>query len=328
MAITFYTTTPHQYTFRRFIRLWQPEMAATSRVLGYSGLDLGEAPAPGLHVLTDFERLKPDERDLAVRIHQSLQRPGNRVVGNPQTWLDRHQLLGRLHEAGINQFRALKVDELVAPIRFPVFLRWADSHRGPIGAPIRNRRMLARRLARIAARHTAQRIGEDLLVIEKLDVRSPDGLFRKYSVAKVGEHLVPRHVEFSDSWVTKMPDVVTEETAAEEARFLAEPPDLDLIGSIFEMVGCEYGRIDWGYVDGRPQVWEINTNPQVGPGDDVHPLRRPGQQHQADLMRAALESLADPAGPTGRPDPLIPRSERRAWRRVQAQSREYDARRR
>jgi hypothetical protein len=327
-VITFYATAPHGYTFEKYVSLWAPELTGDVTVLGYSTLDLAAPIAPGLHVLTDFERLLPPERVLVRRLHRRLRRTaGVRVLGDPGTWLGRHALLEVLHAEGINDFRAYRVDEL-DDVRFPVFLRWANAHDGSLGDPIPDRATLERRLARIARDHHRRWrwIRDQLLVVEKVEARSPDGLFRKYAVFRIGGTYIARHVEVSGNWVTKYPSVVTPETVAEEEAFLAEPRDLALVKRAFDLAGIEYGRIDWGYVDGRPQVWEINTNPMLAPAGVPHPLREPSQHVQARLVSQALRELV-PAG-TSRARALVPSPERWAWSAMNGASRRWDPRRR
>ena len=33
---------------------------------------------------------------------------------------------------------------------------------------------------------------------------------------------------------------------------------------VFAVAGVDYGRVDYGVLDGVPQVWEINLNPTIG----------------------------------------------------------------
>lgn len=322
--ISYYATTPHRYTFQSFLDLWQPAMAPSATTVGYGELDLAASPAPGLHVLTDFERLTPDEVGLVARLRTALRdRPGHRVLGDPARWPDRHTLLARLHEAGVNDFRAWRVDEIGPQVRFPVFLRWADRHGGSVGAPVADQRALARRLAGLRARHPHERVERHLLVVERVEARSEDGLFRKYSVARLGDRYVPRHVVFGRHWVTKAVDVVTEETAAEEQRFLDDPPDLDVVAAVFDLAGVEFGRIDWGYAGGRLQVWEINSNPMLAPRFRHPGLREASQVRQAGLIREALEAQLPAEGADRKP--WLPWRERRRWQRVVTASARSDA---
>ncbi len=325
--ITYYATSPHGYTFEKYLALWAPDLDA--RVVGYSELDLAAPPAPGLHILTDFERLLGPERAFVGRLHRRLSRtPGLSVIGDPSRWLDRHALLRVLHEEGINDFRAFTLDELGGDLRFPVFLRWANEHGGTLGGPIQDRRTLDRRIAAITHEHHRRMrwIRDQLLVVEKVDAVSQDGLFRKYSIARIGEEYLARHVEVSGNWVTKYPSVVRPETVAEEEAFLAEPRDLDLVKRVFELSGIEYGRIDWGYAGGRPQIWEINTNPMVAPSAEPHELRAPSQRRQAALVRSILEAQVPTAGGAPRAN-RIPAPERWVWGAVNRASRRWDPRR-
>ncbi|RNL62926.1 hypothetical protein EFK50_14465 [Nocardioides marmoriginsengisoli] len=328
--ITYYATTPHCYTFESFVRDWAPELADQVRVLGYSELDLAAAPAPGLHVLTDFERLLGPEQRFARRLHGRLRkRAGLRVLGDPGRWLGRHALLRRLHEEGINDFRAYTVDELGPQVRFPVFLRWANAHEGSMSKPIHDLATLEKRLAKVARenRRRWRWIRDQLLVVELVDAVSDDGVFRKYSIARIGDEYIPRHLVVDRDWVTKGPVVVTPEIVAEEEAFLASPADLDLVKQVFEIAGIEFGRIDWGYAGGRAQFWEINTNPMLAPHNAPDPLRRPSQERQTALTREALESQAAAAGGGSRAG-VVPAPERWAWQALNAGSRRWDPRRR
>ena len=330
--ITYYATSPHLYTMREYLTWWAPDLADRVHLVGYSELDLRRPPTPGLHVLTDFERLLPPELMLARRLHRTLaDRPGVRVIGDPGTWSDRHTLLARLHAEGINDFRAYRIDELGPQVRFPVFLRWANEHGGSLGDPVPDRVTLDARLARIKHDHHRRWrwIRDQLLVVEQVDAVSPDGLYRKYSAARIGDTYIPRHLLVDQHWITKNPKVVTTELLAEEEAFLAEPKDLDLMRRAFEIAGIEYGRIDWGYVNGRPQIWEINTNPMFVTGSSPHPLRVELLRRQALRGREALLAAIPVAGDApARTSPYLRPPERWAWDAVNRGSRRWDARRR
>ena len=315
--IHYYATTPLQYSFGAFAESWAPELSV--HLVGYSELDLTARREPGLHILTDFERLTPDELELARRLHRRLRGRGRRVLGNPHTWLDRHALLVALQREGINRYRAHRLHELGSHVRYPVFLRWEHRHRGSIGEPLRSESDVYEAVARIEATQGPRSLGK-LLVTEWLDARSPDGLYRKYSVQRIGTAYFARHLLVGEHWVTKSPDVVTPETVVEEKAFIADTPDMNTIRRAFELAGVDYGRIDYGYVDGRVQVWEVNTNAMLAPLQP-DPRRVAGLRTRAAQMAAELNRIT-PSG-TSR-GPLLRRRERPHWSEVQAAARTLD----
>ncbi len=330
--ITYYSTTPHGYTFRRYLKRWaSPEFAADAKWVGYSQLDLAAAPKPGLHVFTDFERLLPPERALVTRLARRLrQRDDMCVLGDPSRWKGRYELLTRLADDGINDFRAYLADDVdPGQVKYPVFLRWANDHHGSLGGVIHDRETLEQRLAGVANKYRRRMklIGNQLLVVEQLDALSPDGLYRKYSFYRVGDQYVPANMVAAENWITKRSKVVTDELVREEQDFLDNPRDLDVIKHAFEVAGIEYGRVDWGYVNGRPQIWEINTNPMIAPRLAPHDLRLQSQLQMGAQVGAALQRLEAMAGPPGTPRAIIPAPERWAWRLIKRGGRAWDARR-
>lgn len=49
----------------------------------------------------------------------------------------------------------------------------------------------------------------------------------------------------------------------EEHRFVTEHTFAEAMRPVFDLAGIEYGRVDFGVVDGRPQIYEINSNPDL-----------------------------------------------------------------
>ena len=49
----------------------------------------------------------------------------------------------------------------------------------------------------------------------------------------------------------------------DEYRIIEENRHGEELRPAFEIGGIEFGRADFGLVDGRPQVYEINTNPTI-----------------------------------------------------------------
>jgi hypothetical protein len=72
---------------------------------------------------------------------------------------------------------------------------------------------------------------------------------------------------------------------------------------MFDLARIEYGRIDYGMLNGRPQLWEINTNPTIwrGPGpaldesrlDAYKQMLSPGYDRFYDDFSAAWHGLDD-----------------------------------
>ena len=53
-----------------------------------------------------------------------------------------------------------------------------------------------------------RKAGRDLtrrLIVEFVDTRGRDNLYRKYGAFRVGDRVLPRHVFHNDAWMVKMP---------------------------------------------------------------------------------------------------------------------------
>lgn len=327
--IHFHATSNFLWTIKRFVRDWAPSLAASINPVGYDDLSSERSVAPGVHIFTDFERMLPNERWFARRLHSNLAaHPDSyRSLNDPTAWTGRFDLLTALADVGVNDFRAHRLSDLGPQVRFPAFLRWENEHTGSLGSALRSvdevHARVEKRISR--RRHMFSRM---LMVVEKVDVRDEDGLFRKYSAMKIGDHLVPRHLLFSPKWVTKKPDRVTPELAAEEMRFIEDFPHADQINDVFALAGMTYGRIDYGFHRGRMQVWEINSNPVIVPlKHRINPLRRPAQDRSAAAIAAAFaDQLA--TAPTAAGSPTFRGPERLWWRGQVGVSRWYDQHRR
>ncbi len=317
------------WTIERFVQDWAPSLAPSIKAVGYDAIPLDQALEPGVHIFTDFERMLPPERWFARRLHGHIaEHPESyRALNDPTTWTGRFDLLRGLADAGLNDFQVHRLRDLGPQVRFPAFLRWENEHTGSLGSALGSvEEVRARVDKRISRRRMLLR--HLLMVVEQVDVRGDDGMFRKYSAMKIGDHLVPRHVLFSRKWVTKKPDIVTPELAAEELRFVEEFPHADQVDDVFRRAGMTYGRIDYGMRDGRMQVWEINSNPVIVPlKKRINPLRRPAQDRSAAAIAEALAALIA-AAPAGRGTRAFSGPERLWWRGQAAISRRYDQRRR
>ena len=135
-----------------------------------------------------------------------------------------------------------------------------------------------------------------LLVVEFLDTRSADGLYRKYAATVVGERVIAHHIMFGREWEGKGPSLAEPAMLAEERAFQRENPHEAALRALFREARIEYGRVDYAVQAGALQVWEINTNPTLlySPRRYV-PAQMPAKRWFIDQLDAAFLAL-DPGG--------------------------------
>jgi hypothetical protein len=217
------------------------------------------APArPGTYVFAGVQQLSDAGRARVADLWLRLSRLGSavRLLNNPLEVVGRYELLQTLHSTGLNAFNARRLSEPEPPLRFPVFIRHDRGHEGPLTRLLRDQRELDEASAMLKL------LDDDgnLLVVEFCDTSDDEGVFRKYGVFMVGDRVIPRYVFFSREWVVKIPDLVD---VREEHEFLETNPHEDWVREVFRVAGVDYGRVDYSVLNGRPQAWEINTNPGI-----------------------------------------------------------------
>ena len=137
---------------------------------------------------------------------------------------------------------------------------------------------------------------DDVLVIELLDLRDDDGLFRKYRMMTIGGKLYPVHLAISDQWkvhyLTSLMDLRSD-LRAEEAAFLCAP-DVAIGGNamrslelLAQSLALDYGGIDFGIdAEGRVVVFEANATMIIA---------NPKSDGKYFYRRAALRTAQDAA---------------------------------
>ena len=287
VPIRILTTRAHADEARSLVERGGAPARGLYEVLPYESL--GRQVPGGHYVFADLERLDDRTRRVAVVVRRALlaQDRGWRMLNHPSASLSRAELLRALAAEGINRFRATRVWERVDR-RYPVFLRHEAEHTGAMGEPVADPAALDAEVRRLVEAGFSR---ERLLAVEFEDVRSPDGLYRKYSAMRVGDALFPVNVQFSRGWVTKQTEVVTEDTVSEELALARDFPGQETVQRVFEIAAIEYGRIDYALVDGRPCVWEINTNPTLIGETGGHPLRAPVRARFVERAAAAFRAL-------------------------------------
>ena len=286
--IRFVTTRNHASTLAA---VRDDPRAPRMELLSYDGLIAAKWLPRASYVFTDLDRLGAWDLELAARIHHRLAEAGVRVWNDPARAKTRFALLRALHQAGVNDFNAYRVDEGLRPARYPVFLRREAGHGNPVSGLLADAGALARAIEAALAQGVP---AHNLLVIEYAAEPVRPGLFRKLSVARLGDRLETQICVHDTRWLVKYGKLAsaTPELYEDELRMLRENRFAGELRRAFEIAEIEYGRADFGLVGGRPQVYEINTNPSVKPGGE-HPSPQRVQSQQLAWARfiEALHTL-------------------------------------
>jgi hypothetical protein len=264
--IVFVHTTEHSYTHKPVV---EAEKLTKVEVVTYDTLLGAKAVPRATYVFTDMDRLSLWQLRLAALTFRRMRQQGMRVLNDPARVLSRWGLLRRLHLAGINGFNAYRVEEGVQPARWPVFLRAEGAHLGPISGLLSDWEQVAAEIERAVAKG-APRTG--LLIVEYAAEPLLPGLYRKFGSFRIGQTAFAHLCVDDNQWIAKTGrrDVTPPELYVEERRVVRDNPFGPQLARVFEMAGVDYGRVDFGLMHGRVQVYEINTNPEVVFGND-HP---------------------------------------------------------
>jgi hypothetical protein len=237
-------------------------------ILPYEQATTQASLEPGTYIFSDLEQLSAEGLQAATRLWERLSdlQPQVTLLNDPSRALGRYELLRMLHAEGINSFNAFRALALLesAPsvsLRFPVFVRSERSHIGTLSGLLYSWKEVRKAVGELIAGGEYE--ADDLLVVEWCDTSDAAGVFRKYSAFVVGKRIVARHLVCSRDWVVKDFGLYDEELLWEARAYVAENPDAAFLQGIAHQAGIEYGRFDYAFADGRPQVWEINMNPIV-----------------------------------------------------------------
>jgi len=292
--IYYLCTRQHAYTIGVFLGYYPHGLGDVLRIIPYEETGSLGSVVPGTFIFTDFERLTPVQLQAAASMFDSIaaQDLGLLLLNNPAKAPGRFDLLKRLNGAGLNGFDVHRLDQRDAISRFPVFVRWESRHDPPLTGLLDSAQALE---AAIAALPDPIRHDPDLMIVEYGAAPSADGRFRKYSAYKVGPTVYPQHCFINENWYIKFPSTrFTEADRAESRAYVADNPHAAGIERVFALAGIDYGRIDYGVVDGRIQTFEINNNPTVlarPPGWDAGA----NYSRYADLHAKALRGITRPA---------------------------------
>lgn len=278
--ILYFVTSREAYTIEKYLaergRAWQGRI----KTLHYERLPHIRGFPTATYIFSDLDRLTKAQRLMVRNLSVELTRvvPELPILNDAASFIGRYDLLKLLYDSGINSYRAYRPYELSEDISYPVFLRIERDHMGPRSGLLKNREELD--LA-ITEAIMAGVWPSNLMVVEFCDTSDKFGVFRKYSVTRFGDHYMSRHMVLGKDWVQKVPRKQhgiswPTEWLNEEKRFLETNPHLNQVRRVFELAKIDYGRIDYGVLDGRVQVWEINLNPScMTPIEEQIPERLP-----------------------------------------------------
>ena len=256
----------------------------------------GRSAEKRIYVFTDLDVMTPAETAVVARLWQRLAADGasTRSFNNPSVSLRRFELLRALRDADINSFDVYRSEDDPRPVRWPVFTRDDRSHDdGSMSRLLHSQHELADYLAA-----TVDRRGElrRRIVVEYAGTPGEDGLFRKYAAVRLADSIAPCHIFFGRQWLVKHSAVFSAATAREELEYIEANPHREELERAFEIAGIEYGRADYGLVDGRVQIWEINTNPYlIRPEYTRQKARRDALQAFSNRFNEAARGLLDDA---------------------------------
>ena len=286
--IHYLVTEKGSFSIRIYLAEEGKALADRIRVVTYEELPRLEALPAGVWVFTECDLLDPPLRDVALLASDRLRgASGVRIVNDPRNVRWRLDLLRDAYAAGLNEFQAVPATHVsfnangtshagvvrAASFRYPVFVRYTDRHIGSLTPLLDSPHSLERAIATLMG-DGARR--SELLVVEFCDTHDGEGIVRKYSAYVIGDRVVPRYLECSRDWMVKWDARIFDRVRAdEETRYLQTNPHDAWIREIFHLARIEYGRADYGVRDGRPQLWEINTNSTIGRGPGPVVPQRP-----------------------------------------------------
>ncbi len=285
---------------------WQ-NLARMSRValLTYDEIVDRQEVHLGTYIFVALDQLTRTEKEIAAECCQALSRacPETTLINHPSEVLLRYDLLKASFARKRNDFCVRRAFAFPLCRKFPVFLRGDLDHNGSLTGLLCTRRELAEAVARSLCRGYRLR---DLIVVDYCDTVDRSGIFRKYSAFIVGDRILPHTLMHSTNWITKSHGrLIDVGTAREELAYVQSNPHAKWLRETFGLAKIRYGRIDYGLKDGKPQVWEINTNPAIVRPSVSDPVteeqrrpRDPVRHYFFSGFQAALEaidSLADPS---------------------------------
>jgi len=296
--------TQETWEIEEYLQQYGSPLQSRLRVLTYDEIAARQELPLGTYVFVAIDQLCPTEKLIATQCCDRLREadPQLTILNLPSEILLRFPFLRVCFEQNRNSFRVYPAADFFRCKHFPVFLRRDLDHLGSVSGLLYTPAEIARAVAKNMLRGFRVR---DLIVVEYCDTMDTAGIFRKYSAFVVGNTILPHTLTHSRDWITKSHGrLIDAATVREELEYLTSHPHADWLRETFALAHVNYGRIDYGLLNGRPQVWEINTNPTIARAAVADPLteeqkhlRALVRQHFRPRFQAAWEAIDSPADP-------------------------------
>jgi hypothetical protein len=176
--------------------------------------------------------------------------------------------LAGLSDVVVPQTSAIPRSEVsTTKLYFPMLFRSPGYHTGQHFVRVERAEDLAPAIADLP--------GDELLAIEPLATRGPDGRHRKYRAMLIGGEVFPLHLAASRHWKVHYfsADMAADpELRAQEAAFLADMPGqigpraMRALAAIAAELGLDYAGVDFTMApDGRLMLFEANAGMVIAP---------------------------------------------------------------
>lgn len=246
----------------------------------------------GTYIFTCLSTLSPRQRAAAARLYRRLKEARCLVFNDPARAKMRYSLLRALHRTGINPFNVYSVENEERPQRFPVFLRLSHGYSHPALTDLISNQSSLEQAVEAAVISGYPR--ETLMIVEYAGQPIRDGVFRKSSVYRIGKRFVPDIWWYGKSWEVKADHdgLADSELYKEELQLIRENRYPKEVDRAFELANIDHGRLDFGFVDGRVCIYEINLLPVFhAPRSHPVPERVESLKLRWSKLQAALHAI-------------------------------------
>jgi len=271
------------------------------------------------YIFTGIDRLDFNERRLAGKIYRHINAAGEgfRALNDPAHAMGRYRLLKKMHTAGINQFDVHLACDAPKRAQFPVFIRRISLSTLPLSGLIQTQAELDTTLGKLYENGEPL---DDLIVVEYCAQPIENGVFQKFSAYYMAGATTLNWSIFEKNWMVKIGeiDIVDASVYEQEAPLVHQNAFSDVIEKAFKLSKIEYGRADFGLVNGHPQIYEINFNPQFVTlnSSSQNPIRQNTVSMVVDRYVSSLAALSSPSSGSinNIVDPEITAFRLRPWR--------------